>query len=229
MKRFVAVVFTVFATLQLNGQGFPADNWHAGEILLTDNTTRRGQVKYDLEHDAVQVKIGDRTETYSPQQVTSFSIRHFQRGLGKKRQQVKRTFFALPYENEVGFKRLRFFEVVVEGKATLLAREYINTVTANAGQRNNFRSRRIGASPLLNSPQTYTRTVLAHRMFLASLDGQIRELPNKRKDLVFMLKDHSSELKKFIKEERLRMDQLYDVARLFIHYNTISNQQSRAY
>lgn len=221
MKRLIVLFLAITSALQVEAQEFPSQQWHPGAVHLTNDTYVTGQIKYDLEHDAVQVQVLGKTKTYSSQQVASFKIR-------PKRQKSSRHFFTLPYVNKTGYKSPRFFEVVVEGKATLLAREYTTTVSA----RNNTlrQNRRIG----LNDPSNrnlggYTRTVLAHRLYIVNLDGKIHELTGRKKDLFYVLEGHNDDLKKFIKDERIRIDKVNDMARLVGHYNAISTEQSRAY
>ena len=227
MSRVVSLFILLFVSVQLSAQ-FPSQKWYPGEVELTDNTFRQGQIKYNLERDVIQVQVKGRTETYSPAQVISFNIRTVQRGKRKEKPaSVTRVFYSLPFANENGYKRMQFFEVIIEGKATLLAREYITTVTTNAGNRLNRNRRFRGGT--FNDPQVITRQVLAHRMYLGSLDGTIKQLPSKRKDVLFMLKEHQSTLKEFAKEEKLKLNELYDMARLIQQFNVVSTQHSKVY
>lgn len=219
MKRLIATFLLISSAFQVDAQTFPSQQWHPGAVQLTNDTFIVGEIKYDLEHDAVQVQVGGKTKTYSSQQVASFKIR-------SEKQRNFRHFFTLPYLNKTGHKRPRFFEVVVEGKATLLAREYIATVTAG--------NSRLGRRSGLNDPNNrnlggYTRTVLAHRLYIVNLDGNIQELTSRKKDLFAVLKGHNDDLKAFIKQEKIKIDRIRDMARLVGHYNSISTEQTRAY
>ncbi len=221
MKRLIVTLLLISSAFQVEGQNFPSQQWHPGVVHLNNDSYVVGEVKYDLDHDAVQVNINGTTKTYSSQQVASFKIR-------PKRQKNFRHFFTLPYENKTGHKTPRFFEVVVEGRSTLLAREYVATVSA----RNNTlrQTRRIG----LNNPSNRnlgggTRTILAHRLYIVNLDGKIHKLTGRKKDLFYVLEGHNEDLKSFIKKERIRLDKINDMARLVGHYNSISTEQSRAY
>ncbi len=230
VRRLLVIVLLSFGAFELGAQNFPQNQWHLGEIHLINDTYVRGKVKYDLEHDVIQLDKDGRIETFSAKQVISFSLTAAPRKLrGKVEGRTERYFFSFPYTNKVGHKRPRFFEVIVEGKATLLAREYIATVTNNAGQRwGRARNARFGGiQGRSRIPTNNTRRVMAHKMFLASLDGTIRELPNKRKDILYMFRDHQSDMKAFMKDERLRTDRLIDMARFFTHCNGLCNQQRR--
>ena len=217
MKRLsVMWVMLVLAT-SVVAQNFPSEQWHQGEVRLTDNALRQGQIKYDLGRDIVQVQVNGRIETYSAKQVVSFNF--YQSSI-----EIKRFFYVLPFLNDSGYKRPKFFEVVVEGKATLLAREYITRVTVNNGSRlnNRFARNRRFNDPFLNNPNNFTRTMLAHRMYIVDQRGLITELTGRKRDMLYVLKGNDDELKEYIKRERLKLDQLRDVARLVDHYNTIS-------
>lgn len=219
MKRLIVSFLLISTAFQVEAQVFPSQEWHKGAVELTNETFVVGEIKYDLEHDAVQVQVNGTTKTYSSQQVASFKIR-------PKMQRDFRHFFTLPYLNKTGHKRPRFFEVIVEGKATLLAREYVATVTAG--------NSRLGRRSGLNDPNNrnlggFTRTILAHRLYIVNLDGDIQELTSRKKDLFSILKGHNDDLKAFIKQERIKLDKVGDMARLVSHYNSISTQQTRAY
>lgn len=221
MKRLIVTFLLISSAFQVGAQDFPSQQWHPGVVQLNNDSYVVGQVKYDLEHEAVQVQVNGTTRTYSSQQVASFKIR-------PKLHRKFRHFFTLPHTNKTGHKSPRFFEVVVEGKATLLAREYVATVSA----RSNIS--RPGTRTGLNNPNNrnlggYTKTILAHKLFIVNLDGNIHELSNRRKDLFYVLKGHNDDLKAFIKQERIRLDKVNDMARLVGHYNSISTEQTRAY
>ena len=226
IKWLTLSVLFVFGTLESGAQEFPSELWYLGELRLKDGTRLKGNLMYNLEKDIVQLEREDRIETYSAQQVTSFVLRVPNSDDDEAQKQVRyRYFFSLPLANHVGYKRLSFFEVVVEGKATLLVREYITTVTDNTNwqwNRNNLR----GFSMMDTQSQLRpnTRQVLAHKMYLGSLDGKIREIPRKRREVLYFFRDHEKTMKKYIKAKKLRLDRIEDMVRFFIHYNKISSQ-----
>jgi hypothetical protein len=220
MKRLFLAFFLIAGAVNTVAQEFPAQQWHLGEIRFTDDTFRMGKIKYDLEHDAVQLQVRGRTETYSAQQVASFRLIY-------EKARVSRYFFTLPYENKAGREVPRFFEVMAEGKVTLLAREYIATVSTGNNAR--FGRRRGLNDPYNRNFGSLTRNVLAHRMYVVGLDGVIKELNTRRKDVLAALNGHNDELKAFIKDEELKIDRVSDMARLVGYYNAISTEQTRAY
>ena len=56
-------------------------------------------------------------------------------------------------------------------------------------------------------------------MFFVKEDGVIRESSGKRNDILYEFGAARSELKKYVKKEKLKLDQIEDVAKLVLHYN----------
>ena len=59
-------------------------------------------------------------------------------------------------------------------------------------------------------------------MYLASLDGQIREFPKLRKEILVMFRDHKLEMRSFIRSERLELEHVLHMKRFFEHCNELS-------
>lgn len=222
MKQLTCLALIALFSLQLSAQQ-PSDEWYVGGVKLTDNSYRRGQVKYDLKRDIVQLRVDDLTETYSPRQLISFNVASFTDEDRKARQGLtpSKTFYSLPLINKNGYKQLHFFEVVVEGKATLLAREYEKNIIANNGQRV-IKGRSVKGA-VVSDPEELIESELAHHMYIGTLDGTIRKLPLKRKGVLALFNDHQSSLKEFIKQEELFLNKLPDMARLFRYYNSLED------
>ena len=193
------------------GQLHPSKKWHDGEIYLNDNTVIRGKIKYDIPRDIVQVELGDKIKTYSAKLVARFSF--IQGNIG-----VKRNFFTLPYSERFGYKEVpKFFEVITEGKMTLLAREYIAVrTTGTRGPYDRFSTSRAGG------PRTLNYAYIAYNMFLLDHEGNMMPYNGRRKELYRILEEgDSADLKKFAKSNRLKLEKLRDVAKLVAHYNTL--------
>tara|TARA_R110001592_G_scaffold60339_2_gene183398 strand:+ start:740 stop:1339 length:600 start_codon:yes stop_codon:yes gene_type:complete len=190
-----------------SAQTFPSELWHDGQVTLTDGNVKHGNVKYDLERQTVQLKIGQRNEAYDASQVTSFTF--LQESLN-----LRRTFYSLPYAIQNNYRRPVFFEVVVTGKMTLLVREYIVVRNNNTPSTLNSRYRYQDYSDF-NRNSTY----LSYKMFFAKADGSIRESSGKKNDVLYQFGEARSELKKYVKKEKLKLDRLEDVVKLVQHYN----------
>tara|TARA_A100000171_G_scaffold47928_1_gene54670 strand:- start:8685 stop:9323 length:639 start_codon:yes stop_codon:yes gene_type:complete len=206
LSVFLFVLFS-FIVFGANAQVFPSELWHDGQVTLTDNSIKQGSVKYDLDRQTLQLKIGQRTETYDASQVASFSF--LQESIN-----LRRTFYSLPYAIQNNYKRPVFFEVVIAGKMTLLVREYV--VIRNNNTPSSFNSRyRYRDYSNFNTSRSY----LAYKMFFVKEDGVIRESSGKRNDILYEFGAARSELKKYVKKEKLKLDQIEDVAKLVLHYN----------
>lgn len=206
------VSFSLFLIFQggMLAQRFPSEFWHKGQVVLLDQNIRKGELKYDLIRETVQIRSGDKTETYDASQVMAFSF--IQSNIN-----ALRTFYSLQYETKAGYERPTFFEVFVEGKMTLFGREYevTSSLDSNPGRSSRFNS------PLYNPFASFgtSASYLAFKLYFADSKGRIRESSNRTRDILNYFDDKQSELKKYIKKERLRLDDLADVAKLVRYYN----------
>jgi hypothetical protein len=213
VSKLLTILLGVFLLNAALGQTFPSQQWHEGEVILKDDVLVRGKLKYDLERDAVQVLIDKTIQTYSSQLVFKFSFH-------QEDIDLIRTFYTLPYEIQGGYKKIpRFFEVIMEGKMTLLAREFVAQVTTSStGARfNRFRNYPLAST----GPQSVTRYYLSYRMYFLDHEGNITEYTGRKKDLYRVLDENSNEVKKYVKSNKLKVDRLEDVAKLVAHYNTL--------
>ncbi|HTE30388.1 MAG TPA: hypothetical protein VK666_08440 [Chryseolinea sp.] len=191
-------------TLQLmtftsKAQQFPSEMWHEGKVVLLEGDTLKGEIKYDLQQDLIQYNFPDkRTEAFSVRKVLFFEI--FDTSVRKYRQ-----FFALPYNNPTGYKAPVFFELLVEGRMTLLSREAIEYKTYS--------------SPYYLG--SYSRQVLVNKFFFLDEKGNISEFTGNKGDLLNLMGKKSDEVEKYIKSNRLKYDDKYDFARIVAYYNSI--------
>lgn len=214
MKPIFLILLMCLVPLELMAQEFPGDQWHQGEAILKDKTSISGMINYDLEREAIIVKVGERMETYSAHLVMQFSI--IQEG-----DERLRRFYSLPYVSQKGYKTIpRFFEVIIEGKMTLMAREFIDQITTGSGRRSTYN--RYNNYPM-SSPtnQMYTRRFLSYKMFFLDHTGKMTDHTGRKKDIYNVLTESTHELKKYVKTNRLKIDNLVDVAKLVAHYNTL--------
>lgn len=185
--------------VQINAQEWPSDLWHEGKIVLVEGDTLRGLIKYDLQQDLVQYNLSDkRTEAFSARKVLFFEI--FDTSVRKYRQ-----FFALPFTTGTSYRAPVFFELLEEGKMTLLSRESLEYRTYN--------------SPYYMG--SYSRQVLVNKYFFLDENGDIIEFTGNKSDLLDLMGKKSDEVEKYIKANRLKYDDKYDFARIVAYYNSI--------
>ena len=203
-KRSVAALLRICAILFLIArpglaQQFPSDLWHEGKIVLLEGDTLKGNIKYDLQQDLVQYGVADqRTTAFSARKVLFFEI--FDTSVRKYRQ-----FFALPFSTTTGYKAPVFFELLEEGKMTLLSRESIEYRTYS--------------SPYYMG--SYSRLVLVYKYYFLDEKGNISEFTGNKSDLLNLMDRKSDDVEKYIKANKLRYDDKYDFAKIVAYYNSL--------
>ncbi|HZI25559.1 MAG TPA: hypothetical protein VFD46_10790 [Chryseolinea sp.] len=198
-KCFGIVTLLLMLTVYAGAQTFPSDLWHEGKIVLLEGDTLRGSIKYDLQQDLVQYAVAnERTIAYSARKVLFFEI--YDNTVRKYRQ-----FFALPFSTTAGYKAPVFFELLEEGKMTLLSRESVEHRTYN--------------SPYYMG--SYSRLVLINKYFFLDELGNITEFNGNKNDLLNLMNKKSDEVEKYIKANKLRYDDKYDFTRIVAYYNSL--------
>lgn len=198
-RRAIAICLLVCLSTVSEAQRWPFELWHEGKVVLTSGDTLRGLIKYDLQQDLVQYTFNDRKgEVYTARKVLFFEI--FDEAIHKYRR-----FFALPFTTPTGYRSPVFFELLEEGKMTLLAREFLEYKTQS--------------SPYFVG--SYSRLVLDHKFFFLKEDGTIEEFQGNKNDLLDRMGRKSEDVEKYIKTNRLKFDDKYDFARIVDYYNSL--------
>jgi hypothetical protein len=189
----------LFVSAAASGQPFPSQVWHDGKLVLDTGDTLKGQIKYDLKQDLIQYnQPNQRTDAFSSRKVVFFEI--FDETARRYRQ-----FFALPYTNQAQYRTPVFFELLTEGKLTLLAREALEFRTYT--------------SPYYLG--SYSREVLVYHYYFLDDEGNIEEFKGSKADLLNMMGKKSGDVEKYMKTNRLKIDDKYDFARIIAYYNSI--------
>ena len=193
-----ALIFGVSLLLTQSSfaQVWPFELWHEGKMVLTSGDTLKGMLKYDLQQDLVQYTVNNGTpDAFTARKILFFEI--FDTSVGRHRR-----FFALPYASSPGYKTPVFFELLEEGKMTLLAREFLE-----------YR----------NSGSMYVsgRLVLSHKYFFMKENGDIEEFNGSRNDLLDLMGKQADQVEKFIRVNRLRFEFKEDFARIVDYYNSL--------
>jgi hypothetical protein len=195
--NFVTLLL-VLLSVGLQAQVFPFDLWHDGKMVLETGDTLRGSIKYDLQ-DVLQIKHNGRLESFTARKVVFFEIfdqtyRRF------------RNFYSLPYSPTGGYKTPIFFEVLTEGKITVLAREKIEYRTYS--------------SPFFYYGGYSSRLVLVNLYYLLKENGTVEQFAAKRNDWYDLMGSRQNEIHDYIKENHLDLDRKYDIKRIIDYYNS---------
>jgi hypothetical protein len=180
-------------------QQWPFELWHEGKVILSDGDTLKGLVKYDLQQEIVQFAQNDKAAVvYSARKVLFFEI--FDNTIHEYRQ-----FFALPYSAAGSYQSLVFFELLSEGRMTLLCKEALE-----------YRSVPIGYYG-----GSYTRLVLVNNYFFMDEKGQINPFTGKKHDLLEMMGRSADSVEQFIRTNRLKVEEKEDFAKIVSYYNSL--------
>jgi hypothetical protein len=205
--RIRIVFFSTFFLLlsaATYSQHWAFELWHEGKVVLDKGDTLRGLVKYDLQQDLVQYTLADKkAEVYTARKVLFFEI--FDETVHKYRQ-----FFALPYGNPTGYKTPMFFELLEDGQLTLLARESLEYKTYSSPYN-------IGSA---------SRLVLVYKFFFLKENGEIEEFQGNKNDLISLMGKSGKQVHKYIKTNRLKIDDKEDFAKVVGYYNSLQQSGS---
>ena len=200
MRTLVFIFF--FLPFVSAAQTFPNEIWHDGKLVLIEGDTLIGWIKYDMDKDIVQHKISPDSpvNTVTPRSLVFFEI--FDEIANSYRQ-----FYVLPYNIRSNYKAPLIFEVVYQGKElTLLSREKVEFQVVSAPY---------------TIAGSYRRMVLVYTHYFLWPDGHIEEFSGNKKDLFWKLKNKSSEMKKFIKTNRLKTERRLDLVKAIAYYNSL--------
>lgn len=196
--------FFVFAALVLPSaaQEFSSRLFHKGWLVTEDQDTVRGDVKYDMETNAVQVVVSkDKVQTYSSKKILYFEI--YDSILKTYRQ-----FYAIPYQVESNYKVPILFEVLYEGKTSLLVREKIVMTTDPYSQ------------AYFNGPAASSEK-LSFTYYFVDTEGNMQMYNGKKNHLFEILSKNSIQVKEYVKVNKLKTDEMRDIVRITAFYNSL--------
>lgn len=199
MRRTVLgiIVFSLLSIAAL-AQEWAFELWHDGKVVLVSGDTLKGLVKYDLRQDIVQYNSQRGSiEAYAARKVLFFEI--FDKTVGQYRQ-----FFALRYNATTGYRTPVFFELLAEGKITLLTRENLEYRTYT--------------SPYYFG--SYSRLVIIYKYYLLDETGTITEFIGKKSDLLNLMGKRANDVEDYMRENKLKMEDRNDFAKIVAYYNS---------
>lgn len=197
------VVFVLLLSVvgrNAEAQNWPFELWHDGKVVLLQGDTLTGLVKYDLSQDLVQVAAADgkNPDAFTARKVLFFEI--YDAVVARYRQ-----FYTLPFATVGGYKAPVFFELLAEGKMTLLAREFLESKTVT--------------SPYYFG--SYSQIVLSHHYYFLKEDGAIDQFTGSRNDFIDLFDKKSKEVEKYIKTNRLKFGEKDDMTKIVSYYNSL--------
>jgi hypothetical protein len=151
-----------------------------------------------MQTDLLQLQSDGRIETYTARKVVFFEIFD---------QTVKRyrSFFSLPYSANSSYKAPVFFELLEEGKLTVLCREALEYRTYSS----------------FYYYGTYSRLVVVAKYFILDEDGSIIEFQGKKNDWLYLMGNLAEDVQKYARTNKLSFDEKYEFAKIIAYYNSL--------
>ncbi|WP_162340139.1 hypothetical protein [Cyclobacterium salsum] len=210
-KSIYSLLFVLVISSAGFAQEFPSQVWHDGQVFLNTGESYEGKVKYDLEANIVQVQ-SNTIETFS-----SASISHFE--IYDEIYGGIRIFYSLPYALNSDYKTPIFFELLTEGEEiTLLCREFITVDNRNF---NTMGMRGMYMNPMWGMPMGMGFNRLDFDFYFLQ-DQKIYKYSQKKRELLNdFMDDKSSEMKLYMRKNKLSHDKRGDLLRITAHYNQI--------
>lgn len=182
-----------------SGQQFAYQLWHEGKMVLDTGDTLRGQLKYDLQNDILQYQVNKKLESFTARKVLFFEI--FDNTVKQYR-----TFYSLPYSSGGGdYKAPVFFELIDEGKLTVLCREALEYRTYSTG---------------FYSYGSYQRLILVNKYYILKESGIIEEFKGGKNDWYDLMKNKADDVKDFAKKNKYSLDEKQELAKVIDYYNS---------
>ena len=191
--------FILTCSLSLSAQQW-SRGWHPGNLVLLSGDTLEGKIRYDIENDAVQIMLANElVHSFSGKKVLAFEFQEHPR-------RSKRRFYSLPYEQRSNFYTSRLFEVLYEGKLTLLCRPYMEHLIQEADDHEVTGKRK-------SDPH--------YEYYFVGDDGKVHLYrPRVGRLLAFMSAKHR-EVSSYMREHHLRCDEMRDLVRITAYYNAL--------
>lgn len=201
-KSFLILVFSFILGSNAIAQNFTRQDWSVGEVILTEGDTLTGAVSYYFNKEIIQVKGRDGlVRTFSPVNVARFRV------FNEHRQEFQtfRPFMYSPSPEEPAFKTPTFFEVVTEGKYTLIKRS--NFVIRNLDPLPAYTSmgKYYEAYPTKQTDASLNNYQIArsHAYYLLTPENEIMPLRHPKKNLESLYRDKAAPMKAFIRRRNL--------------------------
>ncbi|NJL14389.1 MAG: hypothetical protein HC913_16190 [Microscillaceae bacterium] len=199
---FAVLALSWLVSPEVRAQAFAEENWQNGLLILEEGDTLRGELKFDLQNELVQIQTQGSLKAFTSRKVLAFQF--FDRYYGRDR-----FYFTLPYAKVSNYPTPTFFELVYQDQPlTLLCRESLVTQTF------------VNNNPYVLGPNIpVTTTRVKCDFFFLDKNGRIRPFNGTKKGLLYLLKDREKDIKDFMEENRLRTDDKADMTRIIAYYN----------
>jgi len=197
--RFIVFFLLVVGCPLAKAQRYSFEYWHDGKAVLESGDTIKSKIKYDLSKDLIQVSVNRKIQTYSARKILFFEI--FDATEKRYRQ-----FYSMPYTTSNEYKSPIFFELLVEGKLTVLCRETLEYRTVPSSY---------------NTFGNTQRLVLVYHYFLLEENGEVVDVKDTKAIWLELMGNKEEQVHKYAKENKLDFEKKYELARIISYYNSL--------
>ena len=196
--KIILILFLSNVCHAVLAQQFAFEYWHEGRVVLDTGDTLKGLLKYNMQTDLLQQQKDNSNQSFSARNALFFEI--FDTTIKQYRQ-----FYSLPYAAIGGYKAPVFFELLTEGKITLLSREALEYKTYS----NSF-----------YYYGTNTRLVLVYKYFLLQENGDIVEFIGKKNYWLDLMNKRADDVQDYARKNRLDYTDKSELVRIVSYYNS---------
>lgn len=205
MKKCLILSITVLiSTVQSMSSPINQGFWCPGSVTLENRQVVTGEVSYDLKFNAVQVRHDGVVRTYTAEKIAHFDLFD----------QVKhrnRHYVAIDHPVEEGYRRKTFFEVLTDGKMTILRKtKYV---------------RRPRVTEDFRAPHIYLNAVCKHTYYVFN-DGEFFEIDDFKEQVLPLMSRHEDLVKDYIEQCRLKLRKVHEQMRVVHLYNQLCTQEA---
>ena len=203
------IVFIVSVNIAF-AQQFPSDLWHPGLLVTNQGDSIKGNLKYDFENQSIQLDDGETLKAFNVNNLFFFEI--YDETIRDHRQ-----FYSLMYEVGYEYSIPVLFEMIINGKLSLLLRERIVSESTQSSFPSYYA---YSMMPRFSNNSGYVNKIKYDYFFLDN-DGNIIKFKGKKKELYNLMNDQYEKVKSYISNNKINLKRMSDLARVVSFYNQI--------
>ena len=203
------IVFIVSVNIAF-AQQFPSDLWHPGLLVTNQGDSIKGNLKYDFENQSIQLDDGETLKAFNVNNLFFFEI--YDETIRDHRQ-----FYSLMYEVGYEYSIPVLFEMIINGKLSLLLRERIVSESTQSSFPSYYA---YSMMPRFSNNSGYINKIKYDYFFLDN-DGNILKFKGKKKELYNLMNDQYEKVKSYISNNKINLKRMSDLARVVSFYNQI--------
>ena len=201
MKNCACLLLMIVVAQITQAAGFPRSSgfWCSGTVVLEDQRVIEGEINYDLKFGAIQVKRNGLVKTYTAENIAHFTL--FDAVKHRERQ-----FVAIDHTEDEGYHRKTFFEVISEGKLTILRKsKYVRKPRVTEDAR---------------APHIYMNAVCRHQYYVFR-DNRFSEIDDFKEEILPLMRDQQQEVSAYIRQCKLKLKRIHEQMRVVALYNQL--------